>query len=150
MTYYSRIFLTNIITQDAFYYFGMPIARLMIIDDEADIATVMKKSLEKAGFAVDVESDPIEAFKNFRPGVYDLVLLDIRMPDVDGIELYGRLREIDGKFKVCFVSTFAIGEYEKIRHQYPELANGGCFIEKPVTMTKLVEIIKSQLSTPQH
>lgn len=128
----------------------MVAARLLIIDDEVDITTVMKKSLEIAGFAVDAESDPIEAFRNFRAGAYDLVILDIRMPDVDGIELYGKLREIDRGFKVCFISTFVVGEYEKLRHQYPELADNGCFIEKPVTMARLVQIVKSQLNTPQR
>jgi DNA-binding NtrC family response regulator len=127
----------------------MPLARLLIIDDEADIVTVMKKGLELAGFSVAAESDPIEAFKNFQRDAYDLVLLDVRMPDVDGIELYGRLREIDSNFKVCFISTFVAGEYEKIRQQYPELVNS-CFIEKPVTITRLVQIVKSQLSISQH
>ena len=127
----------------------MPLARLLIIDDEVDIVTVMKKGLELAGFSVAAESDPIEAFKNFRRDAYDLVLLDVRMPDVDGIELYGRLREIDSNLKVCFISTFVAGEYEKIRQQYPELINN-CFIEKPVTMTRLVQIVNSQLSISQH
>jgi two-component system C4-dicarboxylate transport response regulator DctD len=122
----------------------LALARLLIIDDEADIVTVMKKGLELAGFSVNAEHDPIEAFRNFKRDSYDLVILDIRMPDVDGIELYGRLREIDSKFRVCFISTFVAGEYEKIRQQYPEL-NNSCFIEKPVTMTRLVQIVKSQL-----
>ncbi|HEU4605855.1 MAG TPA: response regulator [Nitrososphaera sp.] len=121
--------------------------RLWIIDDEVDIAAVMKKSLEMADFVVDAESDPIEAFRNFRAGIYDLVMLDIRMPDVDGIDLYGKLREIDRGFKVCFISTFVAGEYEKLRHQYPELVDSGCFIEKPVTMAGLVQIVKSQFNS---
>lgn len=52
-------------------------AHLLIIDDESDIITVMKKSLEMGGFAVDTESDSIKAFRNFRACVYDLVMLDI-------------------------------------------------------------------------
>jgi two-component system catabolic regulation response regulator CreB/two-component system response regulator ChvI len=124
-------------------------ARLLIVDDEVDITTVMKRSLEMAGFYVAVESDPIEAFKNFRPDMYDLVLLDIRMPDIDGIELYRKMREIDKKFKVCFISTFIGGEYGKLGQQYSELVDNNCFIEKPVTMTKLEQIVKSQLGIPQ-
>jgi DNA-binding response OmpR family regulator len=124
--------------------------RLLIVDDEEDITTVMKKSLEMAGYAVDTESDSIQAFRNFRAGVYDLVMLDIKMPDVDGIELYGKLREMDRGFKVCFISTFVAGEFEKLRAQYPELVDSGCFIEKPVTMAKLVQIVRSQLGTLQH
>ena len=124
--------------------------RLLIVDDEEDITTVMKKSLEMAGYAVDTESDSIQAFRNFRAGVYDLVMLDIKMPDVDGIELYGKLREIDRGFKVCFISTFVTGEYEKLRAQYPELVDSDCFIEKPVTMAKLVQIVRSKLGTVQR
>jgi DNA-binding response OmpR family regulator len=102
------------------------------------------------GFSVAVESDPIEAFKNFRPDLYDLVILDIRMPDIDGIELYVRLREINRKFKVCFISMFVAGNYEKLWQQYPELVDNRCFIEKPVTMTKLVQIVKSQLNMSEQ
>ena len=67
---------------------------------------------------------------------------------MDGIERYGRLREIDRRFKMRFISTFVAGEYEKLRHQYLELVDSGCFIEKPMTMTRLMQLVKSQLSIP--
>lgn len=53
-------------------------------------------------------------------------------------------------FRVCFISTVVSGVYEKLRHQYPKVVDGDCFIEKPMTMTRRVEIVRSQLNTPQH
>ncbi|HKZ62422.1 MAG TPA: hypothetical protein VJZ68_08430 [Nitrososphaera sp.] len=118
----------------------------MLIDDEGDITFVMiKQSLELAGSAVDAEPILSRDSRIFEL-VYTtyFVMLDIRMSDFDGRELYGKLREIDSKFKfkVCFISTFVSSEYERLRQQYrqqyPEQVDSGCFIEKPVTMTKLV------------
>jgi DNA-binding response OmpR family regulator len=116
--------------------------RILVVDDEKDVATIVQIGLSKAGFAVKVEYDPIEAYKKFRPNDYDLVILDVRMPDISGIELYQRLYEIDNKLKVCFFSASAAPE---VTAKYRELVNDACFVEKPVSITKLVQIVKSQI-----
>ena len=68
--------------------------RILIVDDEPDIASLFKLGLERSGeFEVDVYNDPITALSNYRPGLYDLLLLDIRMPKMNGLELYQNIRE---------------------------------------------------------
>lgn len=70
--------------------------RILIVDDESDIARLFKLSLERqGGFEVDVYNDPIVALSNYKPGIYDLLLLDIKMPEMNGLELYQSIREKD-------------------------------------------------------
>jgi len=69
----------------------------LVVDDEADITAVMRRGLEKEGFGVDTFNDPLEALSDFKPGVYDLALLDIRMDKMNGFELFRALQKIDKK-----------------------------------------------------
>ncbi len=68
--------------------------RIIIIDDDPDITITLSISLEDNGFRVDTYTDPVLAFENFRGSQYDLVLLDIKMPAVDGFHLYQKIRKI--------------------------------------------------------
>lgn len=124
----------------------MTAPRILVVDDEKDILNVFKKGLEQAGFLVDGEVDPIRAFVNFKPNTYDLVILDLKMPDISGVELYRKLRQIDNKFKICFVSAF-VRTREIIEANYPELKDSTYILEKPITIAKLVEIINSELNS---
>ena len=77
--------------------------RILVVDDEVDVAYTMKKVLEESGlFEVDSFTDPELALSTFSPKRYDLVISDIRMPKIDGFELYKRIKIIDDKVKVCF------------------------------------------------
>jgi two-component system catabolic regulation response regulator CreB/two-component system response regulator ChvI len=115
--------------------------KVLVVDDEKDIALVIKRALECYGFTVDAFSDPGSALKNFKPGSYDLVLTDVRMPKMDGFELYREIRRIDGAVKVCFLSAFET--YQE------ELKTIGvrCFIKKPVSIGDLLEIVRGQLES---
>ena len=62
--------------------------RILIIDDDPDITNTLRISLEDNGFSADSYNDPALAFENFKGGQYDLVILDITMPEVDGFHLY--------------------------------------------------------------
>ena len=73
--------------------------RILIVDDEPDIAQVLKMGLEENGFAVDTYNDPLDAILNFKADSYDLLLIDIKMPKMNGFELYNRLHQIDKKAK---------------------------------------------------
>ena len=70
-----------------FRYLESMAARLLVVDDEPDITTVLKAGLEKEGFAVEAFNHPLKALENFTPGAYDMVMLDVRMPDIDGFTL---------------------------------------------------------------
>jgi two-component system catabolic regulation response regulator CreB/two-component system response regulator ChvI len=102
-----------------------------------DIALVLKKGLESQGFQADAFDEPESALMNFRAGHYDLILTDMRMPKMNGIELYQEIRKIDAKVKVCFLSA-----YEEVRKALPEPV---CFIKKPISISNLLRIIRSEL-----
>ena len=83
------------------------IGRILMVDDEPDITLTLKTALEESGFfQVDAFNDTESAISEFRSGVYDLALLDIRMPKMDGFQLYRKLMEIDNKIKICFFDCY--------------------------------------------
>ena len=77
----------------------------MIVDDESDLTLFFSMSLEYHGFKVEAFNDPRKALSNFKPDYYDLVILDIKMPNMDGFELYEELQKIDSKTNVCFLTA---------------------------------------------
>ena len=122
----------------------------MIVDDEPDVTMTYKLALQDAGFTVYVYEDPLIALSNFKPIYYDLVILDIKMPKIDGFELYAEMRKIDSQVKVCFITA---GEmyYDKVREeeeQYCKLDTER-FFQKPISNTDLVNRIY-KIMTPNN
>ena len=74
----------------------------MVVDGESDNSTIFKIALEDDGFEVDAFNDPTLALSAFKPDFYDLLILDIKMPKMNGYELYEKIKKIDDKVKVCF------------------------------------------------
>lgn len=118
--------------------------RILLVDDESDITIAFRISLESNGFIVDTFNDPQGALSNFKSGVYDLLLIDIKMPTMNGFELYQEIERIDNKVKVCFITAFEV-YYKSLRELFPT-TNVDCFIKKPITTDELVERIKTELS----
>ena len=79
--------------------------KILIIDDEPDITYTIKNILEDNGFTADTFNDPILALNNYKVNFYDLVILDIKMPKINGFELYIKIREQDHKAKICFLTA---------------------------------------------
>ena len=117
----------------------------MLIDDEADILWLFKMILESdARLKVDPFADPLVALENFRPGLYDLLLIDIAMPKMNGFELYDKIRELDKKVKISFVTASEM-YYEEIRKEtFPEL-DTNCFIRKPIANEDLIQRVRKVL-----
>jgi two-component system response regulator ChvI len=111
-----------------------------LVDDEPDIILFVKTVLEINGFVVDSYNNPTLALSNFKPGLYDLLLLDIRMPKMNGFELYQKMREIDRNVKACFLTASEVF-YEEYRRRdddaYPGLDKEH-FIQKPVRTEELI------------
>lgn len=118
--------------------------KILIVDDDSDITLAFKKGLENDGFNVDVFNDPQEALSNFEASKYDFLLLDIRMPKMNGFELYKEMDKIDNHAKVCFITAFEV-YYEALREVFPSM-EVECFIRKPIEIGNLVKRIKNELN----
>src|SRR5437660_7757175 len=122
--------------------------RILIIDDEPDITLAFRKALRDKGFEqVETANDPLFALKNFNAGSYDLLIIDIVMPEMDGFSLYEEIRKIDEKVKVCFITAFEVN-YQALRAVFPAATTTDdirCFIRKPVDMDDLVKRINAEI-----
>jgi two-component system, OmpR family, response regulator ChvI len=115
----------------------------MAVDDEADLTFTLKKELEQSGFSLDVFNDPIVALSIFKPDYYDLILLDVKMPQLNGFELYQEIKKKDDNAKACFVTAYE-DYFESLKQQFPKL-EVGCYIRKPIEMDDLVKRINKEL-----
>ena len=114
--------------------------RVMLVDDEIDVISVLKIVLEDNGFQVDPFEDPLYALRNYKTGLYDLLILDIKMPEMDGFELYDEIKKIDDKVKVCFLTASEM-YYSKSRKEKYSLIDKDLFIQKPIENEDLVKVI---------
>jgi DNA-binding response OmpR family regulator len=116
----------------------------MIVDDEPDIAKTIELVLEKNGFRVATFTDPQAALNQFKPNSFAMVITDIRMPKMNGFDLYRELKKRDDKIKVAFMTAFDVQESE-FRKVFANIEIS-CFFTKPVTMGHLVSVIKEQIT----
>ena len=98
--------------------------RILAIDDEPDLTIYCKMALEHYGFEVKTFNDPKEALSNYKPGYYDLVILDIKMPKMDGFELYHEIKKKDANAKVCFLTASELYYDEFRKKEYYALDKG--------------------------
>ena len=112
----------------------------MVVDDESDLTEFFKISLEYHGFVVDTFNEPKEALSSFKSSYYDLVILDIKMPERDGFELYKEIKEIDPIAKACFLTASEL-YYEEFRDKEYSTLNKELFIRKPVGNEELIRKI---------
>jgi two-component system, OmpR family, response regulator ChvI len=105
--------------------------RILIVDDDPDITLALKTVLEDNGYAVHAFNDPTNAVSNFKqPGMYDLLIIDLVMPNMDGFDLYERVKKIDNKVKACFITAYDVYS-EALREIYPNF-EVDCFMKKPI------------------
>jgi CheY-like chemotaxis protein len=115
--------------------------KILVVDDEPDNASVFTMSLEDGGFEVDTFTDPSLALSTFNTGKkYDLLILDIKMPNMNGFDLYDAVRKIDNKVKACFLTAFGEGYTEEFERRFPSsLFSDISFIRKPIRMDDLIK-----------
>ena len=105
--------------------------RILIVDDDPDITLALKTVLEDNGYRVYVFNDPTDAVSNFKQrGMYDLLIIDLVMPNMDGFEFYEKVKKIDNKVKACFITAYDIYS-EALREIYPDYEID-CFMKKPI------------------
>jgi CheY-like chemotaxis protein len=125
--------------------------RILIVDDNPDITYTFEKAFEEANrtggnktsFHVNAYNDPLVALSEFKPDFYDLLLIDIDMPEMNGFDFCVKVFEVDLNPKVCFIVSAPINQ-EALRDQYPSLSIG-CFIETPVTVDNLIRRVEAEL-----
>lgn len=149
--------------------------RILIVDDEQDVALGYESILKGGGFNVDVYNDPLIALSKLKeiyssssssfPDTlppsqksalptrqdsikpYDLLLLDIRMPKMNGFQLYRETKKImkneEDNPKVCFITAYEL-YYDQLKEEFP-MIDVGCFIKKPVNASDLLKRIKQEL-----
>jgi DNA-binding response OmpR family regulator len=112
--------------------------KILVVDDDPDITSLYKTALEgHEGFKVETFNDPRETLSNFKPHYYDISLIDVRMPGMNGFELYDELKKLDPIIKVCFITGYEVN-YKALQGIFPEL-DQGCYISKSITMKELKE-----------
>jgi two-component system response regulator ChvI len=112
--------------------------RIMLVDDESDVTFTLETVLEDNGFQVESYTDPTMALSNFKSGLYDLLLLDIKMPEMSGFDLYQKMKEIDSKVKVCFLTASELFYEEYRKLDAKTRINEEHFVQKPVRAEELI------------
>lgn len=122
--------------------------KILVVDDEPDINMALGKVLEENGFTVDWSEDPLMALENFKPYFYDLIVIDIKMPKMNGFSFYREIKRLDKKVKLCFL-TAAEMDYAAYSDIFSSLP-ANCFIRKPVENEELLERIEEIMTEEGH
>ena len=119
-------------------------SRVLLVDDELDIVYLVKVGLERKGFEVDSYVDPILALQNFKRGTYQLLILDIRMPKMNGLDFLDKIKKEDDKIKVCFFT--ASEEFaSNYKNVFKNSQDKFLFISKPISIPKMTRQIEQFL-----
>jgi DNA-binding NtrC family response regulator len=131
-------------TSQHYHHHSNKLKKILIVDDEPDITSTFDMILQMNGFEVDTYNDPILALSNFKPNSYGLALLDIRMPTLNGFELYKKIKDIDNNMEVCFITAYE-NYREEFKESFPELEEAKYFIRKPKAIEDLVKHVATIL-----
>jgi len=121
--------------------------RIMVVDDEDDIILELRAVLEGNGFKVDSFNDALLALENFKADLYDLLILDIKMPKMNGFELYKQIKKVDNKVKTMFLTALTeLQEYEEFRKEVSPKLGERYFVPKPIENEDLIKRVNKILS----
>ena len=120
--------------------------KILVVDDEPDNASIFTMGLEDEGFEVNTFTDSPLALSMVQAGKkYDLLILDIQMPDMNGFDLYEEVKKIDNKVKVCFLTAFGEGYTEEFGRRFPSSSPDINFIRKPIRVNDLVKKVNEMI-----
>ena len=107
--------------------------RVLVVDDEIDTARTLRLILEASGFKVEIFTDPKAALGSFKTEYYILAVNDVRMPEMNGFELYSEIKSIDNKIKVVFLTGLHdLHDYDDFKTDVSPKLHQRHFIQKPV------------------
>jgi two-component system, OmpR family, response regulator ChvI len=121
-------------------------SKILVVDDEPDINTLYHSILERAGYTVESYENPLLALSNFIPYYYDAAILDIKMPEMNGLVLYTELRKRDRKIKICFLTAGEINVEKLVENKYDEL-DEDLFFQKPMQNNALVNMVRTLVTS---
>ena len=125
--------------------------RILIVDDEKDAGRTFKIILENYGFDIDCFTDPAMALEKFKPNLYDLIILDIRMPETNGFELYDQLKSRDSNIKTLFITGLSSVEpYNTQNSKVFPLRGERHFMMKPVSNQELLQQVYEMMNYPRR
>jgi DNA-binding response OmpR family regulator len=113
---------------------------ILLVDDDSDIVKVFRRGLKAKGLLTDAYTSPQEALQSFKPNAYDLAILDIRMPEMTGFQLYREIKNRDPTITVCFLSAFEI-QSEEFMSLFPSMDGVKTVIKKPISINELLKQI---------
>jgi CheY-like chemotaxis protein len=115
--------------------------KILLVDNEADITYALENTLENYGYSIYSFNDSMLALNSYKSNFYDLVILDIKMPKMDGFELYNKIKERDPEVKICFLTASELfyEEFRKTRYMLGEKLGEEYFIQKPIKTDELVQ-----------
>ena len=125
--------------------------RVLLVDNELDVTYAIGTVLEANGFEVDSFNDPVLVCDTYKSNYYDLVILDIKMPMMDGFQLYDCIRQKDQKTKICFLTASEMF-YESLRqarNQFGDVLGEQFFIQKPIKTDELIRKLTDLINSPQ-
>lgn len=122
--------------------------QILLVDNKPATSYMISLILKLNDFDVAVYSDPELALSNFAKGLYDLTLIDVELPGTNGFELYKKMREIDDKVKICFMTDRPATHINKFRISFPDLPSSS-LAEKPVTSEDLLKMVGLNLADPK-
>jgi CheY-like chemotaxis protein len=114
--------------------------KVLVVDEELDTAQTFRLILESSGLRVDIFTDPKKALGTFIPAYYDLVVIDVRMPIMNGFELYSQIKSIDYKIKVLFLTALTdLQDYEDFKSKVSLKQHQRHFVQKPVEKDQFLD-----------
>ena len=117
---------------------------ILIVDDETDVCLTLKVVLEGNGFKVDTFVDPTLALENFKSSRYDLLILDIKMPVMNGFQLYAQMKKIDLNIKALFLTALTdLQEYDAFKKEVFPTEGRRQFIQKPIENEEIIERVNA-------
>jgi two-component system, OmpR family, response regulator ChvI len=121
---------------------------ILVVDDEPDIVITLRTVLERNNFTVDAYTEPQQAIKSFKPDVYNLLILDIKMPQMNGFELYKELRKKDEKIKVCFLTALSeLHDYDAFKREVFPKSGQRYYVQKPIENDEILVRINEILDS---
>ena len=121
--------------------------RILIVDDESDITTALKIYLEIQGFQVDAFTDPVNALAQFKADYYQLLILDIKMPEMNGFELYTEIKKKDKTVKVFFLTALSeMHDYDAFKKEVFPKEGERYFIAKPIENEEILARINTVIA----